>query len=70
MTDIIDQAVIRQVTYNDLPALEWSGKYTHFRRLYKDIYESSLRGEAILWILELPEAGVIGQLFVQLISHG
>lgn len=68
MTDIIDQAVIRQVTYNDLPALEWNGKYIHFRRLYQDIYESSLRGEAILWILELPEAGVIGQLFVQLIS--
>jgi ribosomal protein S18 acetylase RimI-like enzyme len=68
MTEIIDQAVIRQVTHDDLPALEWDGKYTHFRRLYRDIYDSSLRGEAVLWILELPEAGVIGQLFVQLIS--
>jgi ribosomal protein S18 acetylase RimI-like enzyme len=68
MIDGIEQVVIRHPTQADLLALEWNGAYTHFRRLYQDIYESSLRGEAILWVLELPEAGVIGQLFVQLIS--
>jgi ribosomal protein S18 acetylase RimI-like enzyme len=52
----------------DLPALEWNGEYTHFRRLYLDIYQSAQRGEAILWVAELPEAGLIGQLFVQLKS--
>jgi ribosomal protein S18 acetylase RimI-like enzyme len=68
MIDGIEQIVIRHPTQADLLALEWNGAYTHFRRLYQDIYDSSLRGEAILWVLELPEAGVVGQLFVQLIS--
>ncbi len=68
MADITEQFVIRHTTQADLLALEWNGTYTHFRRLYQEIYDSSLRGEAILWVLELPEVGVIGQLFVQLIS--
>ena len=68
MIEGIEQIIIRHPTQADLLALEWNGMYTHFRRLYQEIYDSSLRGEAILWILELPEAGVIGQLFVQLIS--
>jgi ribosomal protein S18 acetylase RimI-like enzyme len=68
MIDSIEQMVIRHPAQADLLALEWNGAYTHFRRLYQEIYESSLRGEAILWVLELPEAGVVGQLFVQLIS--
>jgi len=68
MTDLIEQIIVRHATQADLLALEWNGTYTHFRRLYQDIYESSLRGEAVLWVLELPEVGVIGQLFVQLNS--
>ena len=68
MTDGIEQMVIRHPAQADLLALEWNGAYSHFRRLYQEIYQSSLRGEAILWVIELPEAGVIGQLFVQLIS--
>lgn len=59
---------IRTATQADLPALEWGGEYTHFRRLYEDIYRSSQRGEAVLWVAELDERGVIGQLFVQLTS--
>jgi ribosomal protein S18 acetylase RimI-like enzyme len=68
MTDFIEQVVVRHPTQADLLALEWNGVYTHFRRLYQDIFQSSLRGEAMLWVLELPQTGVIGQLFVQLIS--
>ena len=59
---------IRQAILSDLPALEWNGEYTHFRLLYRDIFQSSQQGDAILWVAELPDPGIIGQLFVQLIS--
>lgn len=59
---------IRYATRADLSALEWNGEYAHFRRLYRDIYQSSLKGEAVLWVAELKGVGIIGQLFVQLIS--
>jgi ribosomal protein S18 acetylase RimI-like enzyme len=65
---MIEEITIRYATQADLPALEWNGEYTHFRRLYQEIYESSLRGEAILWVADLPGSGVIGQLFVQINS--
>lgn len=68
MTDYLARLIIRQATQSDLPALEWNGEYTHFRLLYRDIFQSSQHGEAILWVAELPETGIIGQLFVQLIS--
>jgi ribosomal protein S18 acetylase RimI-like enzyme len=58
---------IRSAVEEDLPALEWDGEYRHFRRLYRDIFRSAQRGEAILWVAEL-EGQVIGQLFVQLSS--
>jgi ribosomal protein S18 acetylase RimI-like enzyme len=49
-----------------LPSLEWDGEYRHFRRLFADAFRRSQRGEAVLWIAELPETGIIGQLFIQL----
>lgn len=58
---------IRVAREEDLPALEWEGEYTHFRRLYQDIFRSAQRGEAVLWVAEL-EGKIIGQLFVQLSS--
>jgi ribosomal protein S18 acetylase RimI-like enzyme len=59
---------IRTVNRDDLPSLEWNGEYRHYRILYQDIFQSSQRGEAIMWIAEIPGASVIGQLFVQLVS--
>lgn len=64
----VSHVIIRQLRKEDLPALEWDGEYTHFRRLYRQTYESARRGRAILWIAELPGTGIIGQLFVQLTS--
>ena len=69
MTAIGEKIQIRQVTREDLPALEWEGEYRHFRRLFADAYHRAERGEAVLWIAELPEVGVIGQLFVQIGNH-
>lgn len=59
---------IRQLVQGDLPALEWDGEYSHFRRLYAEIYQSAKRGRSVLWVADLQGAGVIGQLFVQLTS--
>lgn len=63
---LTELVVIRQVVREDLLSLEWEGEYTHFRRLFADAYRRSEKGEAVLWVAELPEVGVIGQLFVHL----
>lgn len=64
----ITQLRIRTAERSDLPAMEWNGEYSHFRRLYQDIYQSYRRGEAVLWVAELENGSLIGQLFVQLNS--
>ena len=66
--DLQSQVQIRHATIEDLPSLEWNGEYKHFRCLYQEIYESAQRGEAILWVADLPDHLIIGQLFVQLTS--
>jgi ribosomal protein S18 acetylase RimI-like enzyme len=68
MGDISTEVLIRAATLEDLPALEWDGEFAHFRRLYQDVYQSARRGEAVLWVVEVPGVGVVGQVFVQLNS--
>ncbi len=65
---LLKQVIIRLIAEKDLPALEWNGEYTHFRRLYAEIYQSVLSGKALMWAAELTEVGLIGQMFVQLKS--
>lgn len=60
--------IIRQAEYRDLPALEWDGELIHFRRLYREIYQSSIKGNSILWLAETSSSGVVGQIFAQLRS--
>ena len=62
------QLNIRKATDNDLIHLEWDGEYRHFRKLYQDIFESSKKGDAILWVVDLNGYGIVGQAFIQLIS--
>jgi ribosomal protein S18 acetylase RimI-like enzyme len=59
---------IHLVSQQDLPALEWGGEYTHFRRLYREVYQSALQGQALMWMAELDSRGIVGQVFVQLNS--
>ncbi len=59
---------IRTVVYDDLPNLEWEGEYTHFRRIFANAYKNQSKGNAVLWVVELPGVGIIGQAFVQLIG--
>ena len=63
----ISQVEIRQLCAADLPGLEWDGEYTHFRRLYHDAWQRMENGLAVHWVADLPQVGLIGQVFVQLI---
>jgi ribosomal protein S18 acetylase RimI-like enzyme len=65
---LLQRVTIRHLREEDLPGLEWDGEFIHFRRLYREIYESTRRGNAIMWVAFLDGVGVIGQLFVQLNS--
>jgi len=62
----MNQVLIRQANKEDLPALEWNGEYTHFRRLYADTYAMVEQAKAVIWIAELNGKGLIGQCFVSL----
>jgi len=68
MNDKPLQVDIRQAKKADLKDLEWDGEYKHFRRLYADIFQRAQREENILWVADIQGIGVVGQLFVQLIS--
>jgi len=65
---LLSQIKVRLARGADLPALEWDGEYIHFRRLYADIYQNYLAGKALMWIVDLPGKGVIGQAFVSIES--
>lgn len=67
-TDWLGRILIRQAAWQDLTALEWDGEFTHFRRLYQEIYQSASRGKALMWVADLPGDEIVGQLFVQLDS--
>jgi ribosomal protein S18 acetylase RimI-like enzyme len=61
--------MIRLIKSSDLPALEWDGAYSHFRQVYREVYEQSRIGRTLPWVIDLPSEGIIGQLFVQLDSQ-
>lgn len=60
------QVILRYATRQDLPALEWEGEYKHFRHVFSEAYRLKELGEVIIWVAELEEFGLIGQLFIQL----
>jgi GNAT superfamily N-acetyltransferase len=64
----LSNIAIRHAEEYDLVGMEWEGEYSHYRQLYRDIYVSSLRGDAIIWLADLLDHGIIGQIFAQLRS--
>jgi len=58
---------IRQVTKEDLTALEWEGQYKHFRNIYTQAFIRAQKGLAVLWVADLNDKIVIGQVFIQLV---
>jgi len=65
-TNLLDSVQIRPVKKSDLAGLEWDGEYTHFRRVYADAFQRVLKGLSLIWVADLPEKGIVGQLFIQL----
>ncbi len=61
---------IRELVMADLIALEWEGEFTHFRSLYQLAFQRALKGHAKLWIAEIEDKEVVGQVFVLLNSEG
>lgn len=59
---------IRQVRAADLPLLEWNGELSHYRQLFRQVFEQSQRRRTLMWFVSSPEYPIIGQVFVQLIS--
>lgn len=66
-TPWVDQVVVRNVVEADLPRMEWEGEYRHFRRVYADAFKRMQRGISVLWVADLPDFGLLGQVFIQLI---
>ncbi len=64
----ISRIIIRKMTSEDLPQLEWDGEYIHFRNVYKAVYKRITHGTAEAWVAETPAAEIIGQVFLQLES--
>jgi len=62
----LDEILIRELTKKDLPALEWDGEYTHFRNVYRGVYQRTRLGTAAAWVAESPVDGIVGQVFLQL----
>jgi ribosomal protein S18 acetylase RimI-like enzyme len=68
-SSLLARVRFRHAQRADLLSLEWDGEFSHFRRLYSEAYRSAEMGQAIIWIAELSEVGVIGQLFLHLRSN-
>lgn len=66
---LLARLIIRHAALEDLPALEWNGEFKHFRNLYADTFRNMGRGEAVMWLAELPVHEIIGQAFVSLVSN-
>jgi ribosomal protein S18 acetylase RimI-like enzyme len=64
--DWIYKVQIRPLRQADLPALEWNGEYSHFKRVYQNNFERIEMGDALAWVADLLGVGVIGQVFIQL----
>jgi ribosomal protein S18 acetylase RimI-like enzyme len=63
---LLDNLCLRCAEEADLAALEWQGEYAYFRRLFFDTFQQSQLGFAKIWIAEITEHELIGQLMVSL----
>lgn len=61
------ELLIRRAVEADLPALEWDGEYTHFRKVYQHAFREAQRDRRLIFLAET-DGKVIGQLFVHLHS--
>src|SRR5919109_4905249 len=63
----VERVIIRTVREGDLPALEWGGTYTKYRRVFRQTFEDAVRGQRIM-LVAVTGAALVGQIFIQLSS--
>lgn len=68
LTINLSELLIRPVTKADLPALEWDGVFTKFRRVYANLYHNTLIGRSLMWVIQNSSGEIVGQAFVMLRS--
>ena len=64
--NLVQQLTIRQAKFEDLPAMEWEGEFKHFRNLYSDAFRRSQQQLSQIWLAELPDRSLVGQVLLQL----
>lgn len=67
--DLLSAIHIRALERQDLPDLEWDGAYTHYRKLFQIAFNRLNARKGLAWLVELPQQGLIGQVFIQLICN-
>ncbi len=60
----LDRVMIRLLREEDLPALEWDGEYSRYRKIYREVYRNSEKGISLPYVAETEEDGIIGQVFM------
>ena len=60
----LSTVVIRLWRESDLPALEWDGEYSCYRRVYKNVFQNSFRGITRPFVAETAADGIIGQVIL------
>lgn len=58
---------IRPARETDLPQLEWDGEYTHYRLVFREMWEEMQQGRRLLLVATQAEV-VVGQVFIQFYS--
>lgn len=69
MTDVVDaqKVIIRPIRESELPALEWDGSYTKYRKVFQQTYEDTVRGQRVM-LVAAQTSQIVGQVFIQLSS--
>jgi ribosomal protein S18 acetylase RimI-like enzyme len=60
---------VRLALRSDLPRLEWAGELVHFRNIFAEAFRNSEQGTGLIWIVEFPGDGLIGQAIISLQSR-
>lgn len=62
----VSRVILRPAEKADLPDMEWEGEYARYRRNYAEAFARTRRGLSLIWLLDLPGFGLVGQVLVQL----
>lgn len=65
--DVTLQVSIQPCQWEDLPLLEWFGKYARYRQLYADTFERSERGEVVMLVAMVHEFPV-GRVWIDMVK--